>query len=106
LTKEELEENVAKNATKLKNPKVHRKEKLKRQATIKEDDENRDISSRAIRMRNVTKLKIDAAAAESDQAFTTEIMSPTNYLSNGESISKICVCGRNEVEQGKEYCFE
>lgn len=106
LTKEELEENVAKNATKLKNPKLHRKEKLMRQATIKDDDVERDVSSRAIRMRNVTKLKIDTKAAEADGTFTTEIMSPTNYLSKGESISKICVCGRNELEDGKEYCFE
>ena len=106
LTKEELEENVVKNATKLRNPKAHRKERLMRQATIKEDEKAKDINSKAIRMKNCTKLKIDTSAAEADGAFTTEIMSPTAYLSKGESVSKICVCGRNDLEEGQEYCFE
>lgn len=106
LTKEELEENVAKNATKLKNPKFHRKEKLMRQATIKEEDIEKDVSSKAIRMKNCTKLRIDSKAAEESGSFTTEMMSPTSYLSKGETVSKICVCGRNDLEEGKDYCFE
>lgn len=58
LTKEETEEKVAANAAKLKNPKVLRKERLQRQATIKED-EGKEVDKKAIRMKNITKLKID-----------------------------------------------
>eukprot|EP00344_Euplotes_crassus_P003383 CAMPEP_0196995726 /NCGR_PEP_ID=MMETSP1380-20130617/1792_1 /TAXON_ID=5936 /ORGANISM="Euplotes crassus, Strain CT5" /LENGTH=706 /DNA_ID=CAMNT_0042411491 /DNA_START=310 /DNA_END=2430 /DNA_ORIENTATION=- len=101
LTKEELEENIKKNATKLKNPKAHRKEKLMRQATIKEEDKEKDINSRAIRMKNCTKLSIDSKAAETEGIFTAEIMSPTSYFSKGETVSKICVCGRNDEKKAK-----
>ena len=104
ITKEEIEENVSKNATKLKNPKMLRKERLQRQATIKDDDVNTDISKPAIRQKNVTKLKIDTSAKEK---FTSEIQSPTSFLEKEESkISRICICERNELEEGKEYCSE
>lgn len=90
ITKEEIEENVTKNATKLKNPKMLRKERLQRQATIKDDDINADISKPAIRQKNVTKLKIDTSAKEK---FTSEIQSPTGFLDKSEEskISRICI---------------
>lgn len=102
-TKEELEENMLKNATKLKNPKALRKEKLQRQATIKDTD-GEIKESRAIRMKNVTKLTIDTKKGK-EQNFTSEIQSPTDILTKGEEskISKICTCGRNEIEEGKDY---
>lgn len=88
LTKEEIDENVFKNATKLKNPKVLRKERLERQATIKESDFEAAVDKEAIRMKNVTKLQIDVSDANA--SFSSEIQSPTNYLErHGSSGAKI-----------------
>ena len=107
LTKEELDENILKNATKLKNPKTLRKERLERQATIKESDFEASVDKEAIRMKNVTKLQINIASANAETSFSSEIQSPTNYLERHESTgAKICVCGRNDLEEGKEYCHE
>jgi len=89
LTKDELEENIVKNSTKLKNPKEHRKAKLLRQATIKEEDKDKDLSKKAIRMKNVTKLKINTNIKEEGEMFSAEIMSPTEYLGKGEVVSKL-----------------
>jgi len=105
LTKEEIDENVIKNATKLKNPKVLRKEKMVRQATIKEEDFEKNLDKKAIRKQNVTKLKINVSSPS--DGFESDIQSPTNYLGKKDSsTSKICVCGRNELEEGNEYCDE
>lgn len=90
LTKEEIEEKVAKNAAKLKNPKILRKERLQRQETIKEDEGQEEIGKKAIRMKNITKLKIDTSKC-ADQTFTSEIQSPTRFFAGEESkVSKIC----------------
>ena len=106
MTKQEIEENVSKNASKLKNPKAHRKEKMQRQATIKETDAE-ITNSRAIRMKNITKLKIDTKGLDDATKFSSEIQSPSRYLDGEESkVSKICTCGRNEIVEGKEYCSE
>lgn len=104
LTKEEIEENLAKNAAKLKNPKVYRKERLMRQETVKEEDFDSNLEKRAIRMKNITKLSIDTGAKKGN--FTEEIQSPTALLDSEATVSKICVCGRNDLEEGKDYCHE
>jgi len=103
MTKEEIEENVAKNAAKLKNPKMLRKERIERQATIKESDFEASVNKDAIRKQNLVTLKLDTTSH--DETFTSEIQSPTNFLEKEESkVSKICVCGRNEIAEGKDYC--
>jgi len=93
MTKEEIEEKVASNASKLKNPKVLRKEKLLRQATIKDEEEKEDatVDKKAIRMKNITKLRIDTNLGK-DEEFTSEIQSPSRYLEKKEDfkVSKIC----------------
>ena len=88
-TKEELEENVVKNATKLRNPKECRKERLLRQSTIKDEDIDKNLESKAIRMKNATKLKIDAGAAQKQGVFTDVLQSPSNYLSKDSDMTKI-----------------
>jgi Ca2+-binding EF-hand superfamily protein len=102
ITKEEAEENILKNATKLKNPKQLRKERLLRQATIKDSDIDAQLDSKAIRRQNVVKLNEE----EKKEAVTVvgEIQSPTGFLSHKKDVGRICVCGRNDVEEGKDYC--
>lgn len=105
ISKEQIEENVVKNAKKLKNAKVLRKERLQRQETIKPDDLDTTVTKPAIRQKNITKLTIDTSSK--GQGFTSEIQSPTNFLEKEESkVSKICICGRNDLEEGKDYCHE
>ena len=89
ITKEELEENVAKNATKLRNPKACRKERLLRQTTIKDEEIEKDLNSKAIRMNNATKLKIDTKAAQKEGVFTDVLQSPSDYLSKSTESTKI-----------------
>eukprot|EP00117_Sycon_ciliatum_P003055 scpid55677/ scgid8010/ len=89
LTKEELEENILKNASKMKNPKQLRKERLKRQETITDElDDN--TSKLAVRMKNRTKLKVDTSKNKEDLV-SSEIQSPTTFLVGGEEskVSKI-----------------
>jgi Ca2+-binding EF-hand superfamily protein len=105
MTKEEIEEKVAKNAAKLKNPKQFRKERLLRQETVKESDFE-ITEAKAIRQKNITKLTIDVKKSK-EEAFTSEIQSPTLFLEGEENkVSKICTCGRNELVEGKDYCAE
>ena len=88
LTKEEIEENVTKNASKLKNAKDYRKERIQRQTTISENDFERNLNKEAIRKQNITKLKVDTG--DKKGKFTSEIQSPTTFLEHEESkISKI-----------------
>lgn len=90
ITKEEIKENVSKNASKLKNPKVYRKEKMQRQATIKET-EGEIKDSKAIRMKNITKLRIDTKGLDEANGFSSELQSPSRYLDGENSkVSKIC----------------
>ena len=89
LTKEELEENLYKNATKLKNPKAHRKEKLIRQSTPATDNCDANLTRQAIRMKNVTKLTVGTGAK--NEKFTQEIQSPTMLLDKDATVNKICV---------------
>lgn len=101
MTKEEIEEMVAKNASKMKNPKQLRKERMVRQATIKESDFENKADKAAIRMKNMTKFHHDDA--KDNDEFTSEIQSPTTFLGKGDSTTRICVCGRNDVIEGKDY---
>jgi Ca2+-binding EF-hand superfamily protein len=88
MTKEQLEENIVKNASKLKNAKEYRKERIQRQSTITETDFERDLNKEAIRKQNITKLKVDTG--NKNGKFTSEIQSPTTFLEKEESkISKI-----------------
>lgn len=105
ITKEQAEENILKNATKLKNPKMLRMERLKRQETIKESDFDSSLDSKAIRRQNVTKLNLEEEEKGS-VTVTGEIQSPTLTLDHKSGVSRICVCGRNDVVEGKDYCEE
>lgn len=83
LSKEEIDENVVKNACKMKNPKTLRREKMERQATIKESDFEAACEKEAIRMKNVTKLQINTKDANA--SFSAGMESPTIYLEKLDS---------------------